>query len=149
MNTRSASNLRRPDLSPISTDAAGSDRSCHTFRCAIWHRPSGPHALSHSALRSRQFRPDPAATRAPPCSIGHFKPEDTMRSLLVAATLGLGLLSAGTTIRHAAAAPFHDRAPANIGEQLTPAHDQRGYDHRGHGRQYYAPPPPPHHSWRH
>jgi hypothetical protein len=83
--------------------------------------------------------------------------EDSMLSLLVAAALGLGLLSAGT--QGAAAAPFHEQAPAGFTPLATQVHYQRGYDHRGYYQPHYAPPPRhhwhryapppprPHHSW--
>ncbi|MBL6454633.1 hypothetical protein JMJ55_04810 [Belnapia sp. T6] len=81
-----------------------------------------------------------------------------MRSLLVAAALGLGLLSAGT--QDAAAAPFPAQAPAGLAQSAIPVHYQRGYDHRGYHQPHYAPPPrhhwhryapppPPHRSWHH
>ena len=83
-----------------------------------------------------------------------------MRSLLVAAALGLGLLSAGVMTDRAAAAPVHDRAPVSTSQEVTAVHYQRGYDQRGHDRPHYVPPPrhhwhryvpspPPRHSWGH
>ncbi len=86
--------------------------------------------------------------------------EDKMRSLLVAAALGLGLLSAGATTSTAAAAPFGARAPGGVASEVTPVHYQRGYGYHGYHRPHYvppprhhwhryAPPPPPRHSWHH
>lgn len=77
-----------------------------------------------------------------------------MRSLLVAAALGLGLLSAAATVDPAAAAPYR----AGISQPgtslaITPVHYQR----HGYHRPHYAPPPrhhwhryapPPRHAWR-
>jgi hypothetical protein len=79
-----------------------------------------------------------------------------VRSLLVAAALGLGLLAAGGTIDTAAAAPYRAAAPAGVTQLVTPVH----YERRGYHRPQYVPPPrhhwhryppapPPHHSWRH
>jgi hypothetical protein len=77
-----------------------------------------------------------------------------MRRLLIAATLGLGLLSAGGMAADAAAvagtrghaAPA--RAEADDGHLLlTPAHYQRDFHHHGHRRPHYAPPPPLRHHW--
>jgi hypothetical protein len=68
-----------------------------------------------------------------------------MRSLLAAA-LGLGLLSAGAMMGSAASAPFHDQAPGRIGVQTTPVHYEHGYHPQGYHRPHYAPPP--HHGWR-
>jgi hypothetical protein len=69
-----------------------------------------------------------------------------MRSLLVAAALGLGLLSAATSI--AAAGPFGAGAPAGATHAVTPVQYQRGYDHRGYHRPHYMPPSR-HHWHRH
>jgi hypothetical protein len=69
-----------------------------------------------------------------------------MRSLLVAATLGLGLLSAGTIPGTAAATPYSAMRPAGLAEQvapISPLHYQLGYHHRDY-RPRYAPPP---HHW--
>ena len=80
-----------------------------------------------------------------------------MRSLLIAAALGVGLLSAGAVTDNAAAAPFSNREAASVAHEVTPAHYQRGYDHRGYHRQHYTPPRHhwnryaprrPDHSWR-
>jgi len=94
-----------------------------------------------------------------------------MRRLLIAAALGLGILSTGATIRPADAAPFN---PGQVerGVGVTPVqyrhhgyHPPRHYGrphygprpyygpprrHYGPPRRYgyYAPPPPPRH-WRH
>jgi hypothetical protein len=71
-----------------------------------------------------------------------------MRRLLVAATLGLGLLSAGGLAAGAAAGPLGDGADAHAasaGRPLTPAHYQRGFQHHGHHRPHFAPPP--RHHW--
>jgi hypothetical protein len=82
--------------------------------------------------------------------------EDMMRNLLVAAALGLGLLSAAANT--AAAGPLGGSAPASTAAAVTPVHYQRGYDHRRYHRPRYVPPPryhaprylPPRHdhSWR-
>jgi hypothetical protein len=82
-----------------------------------------------------------------------------VRSLLIAAALGVDLLSAGVTTDTAAAAPFSNRESASAAHEVTPAHYQRGYDHRGYHPQHYMPPPRHHwnryaprrpdHSWRH
>ncbi|MDN3566406.1 hypothetical protein QWZ14_18700 [Paeniroseomonas aquatica] len=76
-----------------------------------------------------------------------------MRSLLLAAALGLGLLSAGGSAAPAAAAPYHAGPAADLAQAATPVH----YERHGY-RPHYAPPrhhwhryapPPPRHSWRH
>ncbi|RYH13306.1 MAG: hypothetical protein EON57_02190 [Alphaproteobacteria bacterium] len=76
-----------------------------------------------------------------------------MRSLLVAAALGLGLLAAGATGGDAAASPYRGTTPA-MGPMVMPVH----YEHRGYHRPHYVPPPrhhwrhappPPRHGWRH
>jgi hypothetical protein len=82
-----------------------------------------------------------------------------VRSLIIAAALGVGLISAGVITNDAAAAPFSNREAANVTHEITPAHYQRGYDHRGYHRPHYMSPPrhnwnrfPPRrheHSWRH
>jgi hypothetical protein len=78
-----------------------------------------------------------------------------MRSLFVAAALGLGLLSAAATLNLAAAEPYHPGAPASMHQEATPVHYER---HGGHHPHYVPPPrhhwhrhapPPPRHSWRH
>lgn len=78
-----------------------------------------------------------------------------MRSLLLAAALGLGLLSAGGSATTATAAPYHAAPVAGLAQAVTPVHYQRP-GHRPHYappprhyRHRYAPPPPPRHSWRH
>ena len=81
-----------------------------------------------------------------------------MRRLLVAAALGLGLLSAGPTVPGAIAAPLRDASPQLLASGITPVHGDRWYPDRGYHRPHYAPPPrhhwhrwepPRHHGWHH
>lgn len=77
-----------------------------------------------------------------------------MRSLLIASALGLGILSAGTAVQPADAAPFNP-GQVELGVGATPVQYYRhGYYARpyygprryyGPPRRYgyYAPPPPP------
>ena len=62
-----------------------------------------------------------------------------MRSLLVAAALGLGLLSAA--VNPAAAHPLGTVAPAESVDAVTPVHYRHGHGHRGYHRPRYVPPP--------
>ena len=64
-----------------------------------------------------------------------------MRSLLVAAALGLGLLTASATGDAAAADPYRGTMPA-MSQSAMPVH----YEHRGYHRPHYVPPP--RHHWR-
>jgi len=82
-----------------------------------------------------------------------------VRSLIIAAALGVGLLSAGAITNDVAAARFNNREAASVTHEITLAHYQGGYDHRGYHRPHYMPPPRHHwnrfpprryeHSWRH
>ncbi|MDB5376655.1 MAG: hypothetical protein JWR00_1101 [Rubritepida sp.] len=78
-----------------------------------------------------------------------------MRRLLIAAALGIGVLSAGAASQQAAAAPFHP-GQAEWGVGVTPVQYYRhGYARPYYGPRhyygygpprrygYYAPPPPP------
>ena len=79
-----------------------------------------------------------------------------MRKLFAAAALGLGLLSAGSAIGTATAAPYNALSSVGMSQAATPVR----YEHRGYHRPHYVPPPrhhwrrhtpppPRHHSWRH
>jgi hypothetical protein len=81
--------------------------------------------------------------------------EDTMRRLLVAAALGLGILAVGATGHDAAASPYRGTVPALSQSPVLVHYEHRGYHRphyapppRHHWRRY-APPPPPRHGWRH
>ncbi|WP_211259490.1 hypothetical protein [Belnapia moabensis] len=69
-----------------------------------------------------------------------------MRRFLVAAALGLGLLSAGATLDGAGAAPFHQEGP---GVTLVHGDHWRHYapPPRHHWHRYA--PPPRHYGWQH
>ena len=66
-----------------------------------------------------------------------------MRSLLIAAALGLGLLSASAGAQMATASPFSAVVPTGIGDEapaISPVHYQRGYHRHDLGRAHYVPP---------
>ena len=60
-----------------------------------------------------------------------------MRRLLTVVALGLGLLTAGTAIDPAGAAPYRAAPPAEFAQAITPVQYQRD----GYYRRRYAPPP--------
>jgi hypothetical protein len=64
--------------------------------------------------------------------------EETMRRLLIAAALGIGVLSTGAVTPQASAAPFN-AGGIEVGVGVTPVQYYRGGYYR---RPYYAPPPP-------
>jgi len=72
--------------------------------------------------------------------------EDTLRKLLIAAALGLGLLSGGAVTQKASAAPFN-AAGIEAGVGVTPVQ----YYRDGYRRPYYGPRHygPRHHRPRH
>ena len=72
-----------------------------------------------------------------------------MRRLLIAATLGFGLLSAGGLTSAASANPYGHPAgerSAVADTMISPVHYERGVHLEGHYRPYYAPPP--HRHWQ-
>jgi hypothetical protein len=66
-----------------------------------------------------------------------FRKEETMRNFLIAAALGVGLLSAGAATQQASAAPFNAGGMA-VGEGVTQVQYYGGY----YRRPYHPPPPP-------
>jgi hypothetical protein len=70
-----------------------------------------------------------------------------MRRLLIAAALGLGLLSAGGLTSTASANPHGHSAgqrPSAADSLIAPVHYERGFHRHGHYRPHYASP-----SYRH
>lgn len=59
-----------------------------------------------------------------------------MRQLLIAAALGLGVVSTGAAVRSAEAAPFNP-GQVELGAGVTPV---QYYRHGYYGRPYYGPP---------
>jgi hypothetical protein len=88
----------------------------------------------HFAPGKRHLRRDLAPSKQLDVHVEIQREDTTMRHLLIASAIGLGILSAGSTVRPADAAPFNP-VQAEWGVGVTPVQ----YYRHGYERPYYAP----------
>jgi hypothetical protein len=108
----------------------------------IFFAPStiGISRAAYMPLRFAAGKRQPRRDFAPPKQFDaheEFPKEETMRNLLVATVLGVGLLATGAATQQASAAPFN-AGGIEVGAGVTEVQYYGGY----YRRPYYAPPPP-------